>query len=270
MTVPEEVRIVGENAFKGCVSLRKVVLPSGLEHILAGAFKGCRRLKEIAVPPGVTYVGEYAFHRCHSLESVSLPPSVKELGDCTFLYCDSLTRVKIPGVLHLGKQVFVNDVMLRELEISPGLRESCLCDVFTGCGRISEVAFSDGRRFVFPNAVEVVAGEMAVPGLVRAIAVDVLRMMELEGRCLAKFLTNLKHVEIPEGIEKIGKSAFFDKRGIISVQFPGRRLRAGLSAIVSVWRPLPSGGRGLWFTRTGSRIAAPCGKCGCRRARPLG
>ena len=220
VTVPEEVRIVGENAFKGCVSLRKVVLPSGLEHILAGAFKGCRRLKEIAVPPGVTYVGEYAFHRCHSLESVSLPPSVKELGDCTFLYCDSLTRVKIPGVLHLGKQVFVNDVMLRELEISPGLRESCLCDVFTGCGRISEVAFSDGRRFVFPNAVEVVAGEMAVPGLVRAIAVDVLRMMELEGRCLAKFLTNLKHVEIPEGIEKIGKSAFFDKRGIISVQFP--------------------------------------------------
>ena len=44
VTVPEEVRIVGENAFKGCVSLRKVVLPSGLEHILAGAFKGCRRL----------------------------------------------------------------------------------------------------------------------------------------------------------------------------------------------------------------------------------
>ena len=106
----------------------------------SGAFKGCRRLKEIAVPPGVTYVGEYAFHRCHSLESVSLPPSVKELGDCTFLYCDSLTRVKIPGVLYLGKQVFVNDVMLRELEISPGLQESCLCDVFTGCGRISEVA----------------------------------------------------------------------------------------------------------------------------------
>ena len=31
VTVPEEVRVVGENAFKGCVSLRKVVLPSGLE-----------------------------------------------------------------------------------------------------------------------------------------------------------------------------------------------------------------------------------------------
>lgn len=32
--------------------------------------------------------------------------------------------------------------------------------------------------------------------------------------------TNLKHVEIPEGIERLGKSSFFDKRGIISVTFP--------------------------------------------------
>ena len=80
--------------------------------------------------------------------------------------------------------------------------------------------FPDGREVLIPNAVEAVAGNMDIPSLVRTIAVDILRMMELEGRCLAKFLTNLKHVEIPEGIEKIGKSSFFDKRGIISVKFP--------------------------------------------------
>lgn len=220
IVVPEEVHTIGEDAFKGCVSLQKAVLPSALVRILPGAFKGCRRLREIEIPSGVTEVGDYAFHRCHSLESVFLPPSVKELGDCVFLYCDSLAEVRIPGVLYLGKQVFVNDVMLKKLELSPKLQEKCICDVFTGCGRISEIAFSDGGRFVFPNAVEVVAGEMAVPDLVRSVAVDVLRMMELEGRCLTKFLTNLKHVEIPEGIEKIGRSSFFDKRGIISVQFP--------------------------------------------------
>ena len=45
-------------------------------------------------------------------------------------------------------------------------------------------------------------------------------MMELDGRCLVKFLTNLKHVEIPEGIEMLGKSCFFDKRGILSVKLP--------------------------------------------------
>ena len=180
ITVPEQVYTIGEGAFKGCVSLKKVVLPSGLRRILSGAFKGCRRLKEVEIPAGVSYVGDYAFHRCHSLESVALPPSVKELGDCVFLYCDSLTDVRIPGAEHLGKQVFVNDVFLKKLEISPSLQETCICDVFTGCSRISEISFSDGRLFAFPNAVEVVAGETEVPSLVRAIAVDILRMMELE------------------------------------------------------------------------------------------
>lgn len=220
LIVPEHVQIIGEGAFKGCVSLKKVILPSNLRRIMPGAFKGCRRLEEVHIPSGVAYVGDYAFHRCHSLRSISLPASVKELGDCVFLYCDSLTYAGIPGVKQLGKQVFVNDNRLKRLEISPELEERCICDVFTGCSGISEISFFDGERFVFPNAVEAVAGERKVPSLVRAIAVDVLRMMELKNRCLVKFLTNLKQVEIPEGLEQIGKSAFFDKRGIISVKFP--------------------------------------------------
>lgn len=85
---------------------------------------------------------------------------------------------------------------------------------------MQEVAFAGSDTYRFPNAVEAVAGEMGLPRLVKAIAVDILRMMELEGRCLLTFRTNLKHVDIPEGIERIGKSCFFDKRGIGSVRFP--------------------------------------------------
>lgn len=215
-----DVHTIGEGAFKGCVSLKKVVLPDGLCRILSGAFKGCRKLREIEIPSGVSWIGDYAFHRCHSLESVSLPASVRELGDCVFLYCDSLTYVSMPGVRRLRKQVFVNDVRLKRLELCPELDEACICDVFTGCGNITDFSFPDGSGIAIPNAVEAVAGGMALPSLVRSITVDILRMMELDGRCLVKFLTNLKHVEIPEGIEKIGKSCFFDKRGIISVAFP--------------------------------------------------
>ena len=117
ITIPQQVHTIGEGALKACVSLKKVVLPSGLRRILAGAFKGCRKLQTIEIPDGVTYVGDYAFHRCHSLEQIALPPSVTELGDCVFLYCDSLARVCMPGVTRLGKQVFVNDVMLKELVV---------------------------------------------------------------------------------------------------------------------------------------------------------
>lgn len=220
ITVPDGVHTIGEGAFKACVSLKKVVLPDHLCHILSDAFKGCRKLETIHIPDSVLTVGDYAFHRCHALKSIALPPSVKKLGDCVFLYCDSLTRADLPGVESMGRQVFVNDVFLQQLTISPALQEDCICDVFTGCSRLSSISFFGGPTYSFPNAVEAIAGKMPLPSLVYAIAADVLRMMELDGRCLVKFLTNLKHVEIPEGIEKIGKSCFFDKRGILSVTFP--------------------------------------------------
>ena len=218
--VPEGIRTIGEGAFKACVSLKQVSLPSALCHIMAGAFKGCRKLRKIQIPQGVTEIGDYAFHRCHCLREILLPDSVERLGDCAFLYCDSLVKSTMPGVCRLGRQAFVNDVLLEELVISSNLCGEDLCDVFTSCGRISRIRFSDGKCFSFPNVVEVVAGEMEVPSLVRAIAVDVLRMMELDGRRLVRFLTNLRHVEIPEGIESIKKSCFFDKQGILSVRLP--------------------------------------------------
>ncbi len=222
--VPKGVHTIGENAFKGCVSLQKVVLPSGLHRIESGAFKGCRKLEEVRIPEGVCGLGNYAFHRCHALKQIVLPETVEELGDCVFLYCDSLTEVRMPGVKRLGRQVFVNDVLLKELQISPNLCEEDLCDVFTGCGKIQRITFPDGKVCQFANAVEAAEGGKELPSLVRAVAVDVLRMMELDGRCLVRFLTNLKHVEIPEGIESLAKSCFFDKRGILSVTFP-RSLR---------------------------------------------
>lgn len=218
--VPEYVHTIGEGAFKACVSLKKAVLPSRLKHILSGAFKGCRKLETIHIPQGVLTVGDYAFHRCHALTSIALPPSVEALGDCVFLYCDSLTAAEIPGVKRMGKQVFVNDVLLQKITVSPQLEEDCICDVFTGCSRLSCISFFHGKSYTFPNAVEAIAGEIKLPSPARAIACDVLRMMELDGRRLVKFLTNLKHVEIPEGIEQIGKSCFFDKRGILSVTLP--------------------------------------------------
>ena len=220
ITVPYGIHTISTGAFKACVSLKKVTLPAGLLRIEGDAFKGCRKLEEIEIPKSVTFIGSYAFHRCHSLKRIILPDSVKQLGDCVFLYCDSLTEVRIPGVKRLGRQVFLNDVLIRRLEVSPDLEMDCICDVFTGCGRITEISFAGGECWHIVNAVEVIAEKPEVPPLVYRIAADILKMMEIDGRCLLRFLVNLKHVELPEGIESLAKSCFFDKRGIQSVTFP--------------------------------------------------
>lgn len=219
--VPEGIHTVGEGAFKGCVSLKKVVLPRGLQCIQNDAFKGCRKLEEVVIPDGVSYIGRYAFHRCHALKQVLLPPSVEELGECAFLYCDSLKEVQIPGVRWLGMEALANGISLEKLVISRELDERCICDVFTGCGRLREIGYADGEVYRIPNVVEAAAGACKVPHLILLVVKDiVLRMMELDGTSLIRFRVNIKHMEVPEGIEVLAKSSFYDMRGIVDIRLP--------------------------------------------------
>ncbi|MDE6984203.1 MAG: leucine-rich repeat domain-containing protein, partial [Lachnospiraceae bacterium] len=132
IAVVKGIHTVGESAFKGCVSLKKVTLPPGLQRIMGDAFKGCRRLEEIEIPDGVTYIGSYAFHRCHALRRVILPRSVEELGECAFLYCESVRESWLPGVKRMGMAALANGISLEKLVISRELEEHCICDVFTG------------------------------------------------------------------------------------------------------------------------------------------
>jgi len=219
--IPVGIHTIGEGAFKGCVSLKKVVLPHGLNRILGDAFKGCRKLEEVVIPDGVSYIGRYAFHRCHALQRVILPLSVEELGECAFLYCDSMKEAQIPGVKWLGMEALANGISLERLMISRELDERCICDVFTGCGRVTEISYPDGETYCIPNVVEVAAGAFKVPPLMELVVRDILeRMMELEGRNLVRFRVNIKHMEVPEGIEVLVKSSFYDMRGIVDIKLP--------------------------------------------------
>lgn len=218
--VPEGVHTIGEAAFKGCISIEKIYLPDTVTSIGRDAFKGCRKLEEITLPSNLTVLGDYAFHRCHKLRAIHIPPSVKSLGNCVFLYCDSLETVSMAGVRRLGLQVFLNDVSLKKLVLSTELDGSEICDCFTGCYNLKEIGFSDGTCYRMENAVAAAGPESDAPALVKAIAADVCRMMEFQEGTITRFLTNIKHVDLAEGITAIGKSCFFDKRGIISVTLP--------------------------------------------------
>lgn len=218
--VPKEVHTIGTGAFKGCTSLEQVILPDTVHTLSADAFKGCRLLSKVILPSKLVEIGDYAFHRCHNLKEIKLPATVTKLGNCVFLYCDSLETVWMPGVKSLGLQVFLNDVHLKNILISPELEPSSICDCFTGCISLKNFYFSDGSYYYMENAVDTMKPESDAPGPVRAIGTDICRMMEIQGNVITKFLTNIKHIELPEGIKVIGKSCFYDKKGIVSIKLP--------------------------------------------------
>lgn len=218
--VPDEVFIIGKGAFKGCASIEEIILPETITRIMDTAFKGCRKLRKINFPSQLTYIGEYAFHRCHSLERVELSDSVKKLNSCAFLYCDSLEYVSMPGVINLERHVFSNDENLKAIEVSKDLNISSICDVFTGCGKVARICLTDKTSFDIESVIDIIASNSNVNPVVKAIVRDIYRMMEIDDKILTRFLINAKEVEIPKGITRIGKSCFFDRKGIVFVKFP--------------------------------------------------
>ena len=226
VSIPDGVRIIGAGAFKSCTSIKKVFLPDSVERIEDYAFKGCRQLEYITFSKNLSYIGAYAFHRCHHLKEICLPEKVTELSDCAFLYCDSLERASLPGVCKMGKQAFVNATRLEKLVISPNLLPECISDSFTGCTRITEISVGT-ETYATDNLIAVMESEEEIPAIIRAIAADIYHMMEIEHGVLVEFHVEPKEVVIPEGIREIGKSCFFNKRGILQLYLPASLEKIG-------------------------------------------
>ena len=90
-------------AFKNCIELTDVILPSSLTTIQEQAFYGCTALTNITFPTSLVTIGKNAFYNCTSLkiEDLSLP-NLETLGSGAF------NGVKISKISNLGKITAVN------------------------------------------------------------------------------------------------------------------------------------------------------------------
>ena len=90
--LPDSVREIGNYAFYGCYSLKKVRLPETLDGLGKGAFMNCAHLEAIALPEirgGL--VLEKMFKGCISLKEVHLCGEVKDISEDAFKGCDAVT-----------------------------------------------------------------------------------------------------------------------------------------------------------------------------------
>ncbi len=228
IVIPEGVHTIGDGVFKGMSWLLSVTLPSSLKKIGAGAFKGCRQLKSINFPDGLQEIGEYAFHRCHGIEEMTFPKSVTKVGSYAFLYCDHVRKAVLEGPKHLGKATFSHNLELREITLDKEIDDSNFNDeVFEGCVRLHRITLSD-ETYEVDDLVRAMSSDSTFPGTIKSIAKSVFHSLQIEDGVLQSFNINLKSISLPEGITAIGKSCFFDKKGIVNITFPKtlREIRA--------------------------------------------
>ena len=144
---------IANEAFWGCVSLKKIELPHNITSIGEAAFSWCTSLTtfygkfasednrclivdgkliafapagliEYTIPDSVTSIGEAAFLGCTSLTSVTIPDSVTSIGEEAFYNCGSLTSVTIPdSVTTIGDFAFDSCYSLTSVTIPDSVTE---------------------------------------------------------------------------------------------------------------------------------------------------
>ena len=75
----EEKKTWGENGFKNCSALIRIVLPKSLKEMSYGAFMGCSSLREVVVQDELMCLGGGTFKGCDSLTEIFIPETVSAL-----------------------------------------------------------------------------------------------------------------------------------------------------------------------------------------------
>lgn len=95
--IPSSVTDIGTHAFIYCTGLTKADIPEKVTSIGLSTFYGCSNLTEVKIPSGVTSIGKFAFNGCTSLESVtSLATTPPTLDSTAFTSCTKLTSIFVP------------------------------------------------------------------------------------------------------------------------------------------------------------------------------
>ncbi|MBQ7521719.1 MAG: leucine-rich repeat domain-containing protein [Clostridia bacterium] len=115
--VPDGVRIE-EYAFQGCKALKEIRLPNDCHELCYGTFMDCHALEEVHLPNVLKILGGSVFTSCKSLKSIALPPTLKKIGQYAFQSCTKLENISLPDNLKVIEQgAFQNCISLKKMVI---------------------------------------------------------------------------------------------------------------------------------------------------------
>lgn len=91
--LPEGIRYIAPQAFKGTMGLATIEIPEKMDEIGEEAFRDCKDLAEFTVPQGVRFIEESTFQGCTALSTITLAKSVERLRKDAFKDCPALRRI---------------------------------------------------------------------------------------------------------------------------------------------------------------------------------
>ena len=247
LVIPEElngctVTSIGSNAFSGCTSLNRVVIPDSVTNIGTNAFKGCSELTSVTLSRNLKTLGYYAFSDT-KIQSIEIPKSLEsggswsagafqnletlkeitfeegttKIADSLFMYCTGLEEIQLPETLTtIEEYAFSGCVNLKNLYL-PDSVDTIEANAFSGCNSINQISFGVGltsigsyafsgctslNRVVIPDSVTNI-GTHAFKGCSELTSVTLSRNLKTLGY-YAFSDTKIQSIEIPKSLESGG------------------------------------------------------------------
>lgn len=211
VSIPDGVKIIGEEAFAGNDNLVRVDIGNQVKSVDYRAFAECDNLRTIIVGDGVEEIGTAAFSNNKELVNVSFGADVKKLGSGVFAgdnHLETLSLSEDNNHLHYSNGILYDAEETKVYALMP--------------------AYEKGA-YTFPSTVREIMGYAfwGNPYLEKVTLGSGLS--EVPAYAFSNCL-NLRDVEIPMSVKGIGAKAFEDCVNLTSVSLPESMLQISESA----------------------------------------
>lgn len=266
VTIPANVKTIGNNAFCNCMDLESIVFYNGLETIDYSAFHSCERLKTITFPASLQSLNSSAFNNCTALETIcvddnnpyfssldgvlydkkqntlikcpiakeniEIPLTVTTIGESAFFECKYLKEIIIPAsVVTIESWAFSYCSLLKEIVIPMSVK-------FIGEAFISECEMLDAivvdNSNLYYSSLDGVLYNKDYTSLlscpISKSNVSIPSSVKVIANSAFRGCGNLEAMELPDNLEVIGDYAFGNCDSIKNIKIPDKVTTIGNSA----------------------------------------
>ncbi|MBQ8136065.1 MAG: leucine-rich repeat domain-containing protein, partial [Clostridia bacterium] len=229
--IPDTVKYLGRSAFRNQSELTNVSLP-GSVALGDSVFYVCRNLKTVELADGITAIPAEAFEYT-ALEMIRIPDTVSFIGNCAFGRTN-LAEISLPA----GKVTFDGNPFAE----SPLKRVNI--DLFHPNLRLQGNLLIDADTRTLVSYIPITAETACqIPEGIEAIAPYACCQCEFESVTLPSTLKRIDDyaffscnqvtdIQLPEGLERIGKNALYNLNwNIASLRLPGTLRFLGAEAL---------------------------------------
>ena len=219
--IPNSIKQISSEAFRGCGNLTNITIPEGITSIEHETFYGCSSLTDVTIPSSVTSISYFAFSGCESLKNISLPNSLITIGASAFFNCSSLTDITIPSsVTNIGASAFSNCSSLKSINI-PYRLTTLGENVFYRCDGLESIQVdADNPKYDSRdgcNAIVQTENNTLIQGCKNSIICDSVTSI---GKGAFSYCSGLASITIPNSVTSICNSAFYGCANLQEVTIP--------------------------------------------------